>query len=144
MLLVPLMLILSFLLDGLWGSIVGLLKAKFGINEIIITIMMNYLAIYLLDYLLLGPMGVGGAFPRSALIPSSAKLHALDGFKHFRRAHRRSALLLTPSGCSRTFSVSPPLPTHQVPTRGTFFVHIQSHVFGHIFLTFHRWFRRWT
>jgi simple sugar transport system permease protein len=41
---------------ALWGGIAGLLKARTGAHEVITTIMLNYVAIYLLSYLL----GVGG------------------------------------------------------------------------------------
>lgn len=37
---------------GLWGGIVGWLKAKAGAHEVIVTIMMNYIAAGLLGYLL--------------------------------------------------------------------------------------------
>jgi simple sugar transport system permease protein len=41
---------------GLWGLLVGWLKAKSGAHEVITTIMLNYVAFYLLSYLL----GVSG------------------------------------------------------------------------------------
>jgi simple sugar transport system permease protein len=45
--------ILAGLLGGaLWGGIVGLLKARTGAHEVIVTIMLNYVAIYLLAWLL--------------------------------------------------------------------------------------------
>jgi len=42
----------ALLLGGLWGSIVGLLKARTGAHEVIVTIMLNYVARFLLAYLL--------------------------------------------------------------------------------------------
>jgi ABC-type uncharacterized transport system permease subunit len=45
--------ILAGLLGGaLWGGIVGLLKARTGAHEVIVTIMLNYVAVYLLAWLL--------------------------------------------------------------------------------------------
>ncbi|MFI5696167.1 ABC transporter permease [Kribbella sp. NPDC051586] len=45
--------ILAGLLGGaLWGGVVGLLKARTGAHEVIVTIMLNYVAIYLLAWLL--------------------------------------------------------------------------------------------
>src|SRR3954471_7008125 len=45
--------ILAGLLGGaLWGGVVGLLKARTGAHEVIVTIMLNYVAIYLLQWLL--------------------------------------------------------------------------------------------
>jgi len=40
----------------IWGAIPGYLKARTGAHEVINTIMMNYLALYLSNYLLGGPM----------------------------------------------------------------------------------------
>ncbi|WP_186577412.1 ABC transporter permease [Aquibacillus kalidii] len=42
----PLALIAAAVAGGLWGFIPGLLKAKLGVHEVIITIMMNYIALY--------------------------------------------------------------------------------------------------
>ncbi|RVU55248.1 ABC transporter permease [Anaerosphaera multitolerans] len=40
------------LLGGLWGFIVGLLKSKFAVNEVISSIMLNWIGFYLSNYLL--------------------------------------------------------------------------------------------
>ncbi|MFI5084783.1 MAG: ABC transporter permease [Actinomycetales bacterium] len=40
---------------ALWGGVVGLLKAKTGAHEVIVTIMLNYIASFLLLYLLTTP-----------------------------------------------------------------------------------------
>ncbi|ADB30451.1 inner-membrane translocator [Kribbella flavida DSM 17836] len=37
---------------AIWGGLVGLLKARTGAHEVIVTIMLNYVAIYLLQWLL--------------------------------------------------------------------------------------------
>ncbi len=41
---------------GLWGAIPGFLKARFGSHEVINTIMLNYLAYFLTDWLIKNPM----------------------------------------------------------------------------------------
>jgi general nucleoside transport system permease protein len=41
---------------GIWGFIVGFLKARTGAHEVIVTIMLNYVALYLVDYLLNSPV----------------------------------------------------------------------------------------
>jgi ABC-type uncharacterized transport system permease subunit len=41
---------------AVWGFIVGFLKARTGAHEVIVTIMLNYVALYLLDYLLNSPV----------------------------------------------------------------------------------------
>jgi simple sugar transport system permease protein len=48
---VPLALSAGALGGALWGAIPGILKARFGAHEVINTIMMNYIAIKLVDYL---------------------------------------------------------------------------------------------
>ena len=40
---------------ALWGGLVGLLKAKTGAHEVILTIMLNYVAFYLLLWMLRTP-----------------------------------------------------------------------------------------
>lgn len=46
---------------GLWGLIPGYLKAYHGINEVIVTILMNFIAINLVSYVTSGPMMQEGA-----------------------------------------------------------------------------------
>lgn len=43
--------LLACLAAAIWGGIAGLLKAKFGINEVITTIMLNWTALYLSNYI---------------------------------------------------------------------------------------------
>lgn len=71
---------LAFLAGGLggalWGFIPGLLKAKTGGHEVINTIMMNWIAFRLTEWLLSGPMtreGSGG-MPISPIIEKSAEI----------------------------------------------------------------------
>jgi simple sugar transport system permease protein len=58
----------------LWGGIVGFLKAKRGVNEVIVTIMMNYIAILLTSYLVNGPFKAKGMVPQTDAIPVAASL----------------------------------------------------------------------
>jgi simple sugar transport system permease protein len=53
---IPLALLAGAVGGGLWGFIPGWLKAKTGGHEVINTIMMNYIAFRLSDWLLNGPM----------------------------------------------------------------------------------------
>jgi len=75
-LVLPLMVLAGFIAGGLWASIPGLLKARMGVNEILTTLMLNYVAIYWLEHLYFGPwrdpMGMG--FPGTAIFPESAWL----------------------------------------------------------------------
>lgn len=54
-LLLPAMLILGFLGGMIWAIIPAILKVKLGINDVITTLMMNYIAMYLVLYLIHGP-----------------------------------------------------------------------------------------
>lgn len=49
-------LIASFIGGGIWASIPGFLKAKYSVNEIITTILMNYISSNLITYLARGPL----------------------------------------------------------------------------------------
>ncbi|QGY41086.1 ABC transporter permease [Pseudodesulfovibrio cashew] len=52
--LLPLMFIMAFILGGIWAVIPAVLKLRLRVNEIISTLMLNYIAIQLLDYLVFG------------------------------------------------------------------------------------------
>jgi simple sugar transport system permease protein len=52
--LIVLMFLMAMIGGGLWGSIPGYLKARFGVNEIITSLLLNYVAIAWLDHLLFG------------------------------------------------------------------------------------------
>lgn len=51
----PITLIAGIVGGALWGGLVGLLKAKTGAHEVILTIMLNYVAYYLLLWMLRTP-----------------------------------------------------------------------------------------
>lgn len=68
----PIVIVAGFIGGALFGAIPGILKAKFGTSEIINTIMLNYVAIYLLSYLLDNPLREAGSFyPQSAALPTN-------------------------------------------------------------------------
>ncbi len=53
----PIVLLMVIIAGGLWGLIAGYLKAKKGINETIVTIMLNWIAFHLIEgWLVTGPM----------------------------------------------------------------------------------------
>jgi general nucleoside transport system permease protein len=71
----PLALIAGALGGAAWGFIPGWLKAKTGGHEVINTIMLNYIAFRLSDWLLTGPMKRPGSFnPVSPTIEPTAVL----------------------------------------------------------------------
>ncbi|MFM8320544.1 MAG: ABC transporter permease, partial [Chloroflexota bacterium] len=76
----PLTLLAGALGGAFWGFIPGWLKAKTGGHEVINTIMLNYIAFRVSDYLLTGPMKRPGTpNPVSPTIEDSAKLPRLFG-----------------------------------------------------------------
>ncbi|NBI27887.1 ABC transporter permease [Chengkuizengella marina] len=48
----PLAVIVGGIVGGLWGGIAGFLKASRGVHEVITTIMLNWIALYLSNYLI--------------------------------------------------------------------------------------------
>jgi ABC-type uncharacterized transport system permease subunit len=72
---IPLALLAGALGGAIWGFIPGWLKAKTGGHEVINTIMMNYIAFRLSDWLLKGPMRRPGTLnPITPMIQDSATL----------------------------------------------------------------------
>ena len=67
-------LICGMLVGGLWGGIAGVLKARFGVNEILTTIMMNAIAVQLSNFLLRGPMIDPKEIVSGTLLAQSARL----------------------------------------------------------------------
>jgi len=76
LLMLPGMLVLGCLAGGLWGLIPAVLRARWKVNEIITTLMLNYVAILWVDYLVYGPWKdpKGFNFPLSAKFPMAAAL----------------------------------------------------------------------
>lgn len=48
---IPLCILIAAVAGALWGAIVGWLKVKFGINEVLSMIMFNWIAFYLSNYI---------------------------------------------------------------------------------------------
>lgn len=71
-LLAPLTILTGAVVGGLWAYPAILLRRKRGVHEVISTLIMNYLAIYLADYLALGPLGDGTAMGRTPEMPAGA------------------------------------------------------------------------
>lgn len=71
-------LLLGLLGGAVWGGVAGFIKARFGGNEIIVTIMLNYIAIQLLSWLVRGPMQeTMKIIPRSDSIDRALRLPVL-------------------------------------------------------------------
>ena len=71
----------GILLGGLWGMIPAWFKTRYGTNETLFTLMMNYVALYIIQYLREGPwkdpksMG----FPQMARYAASARMPTVLG-----------------------------------------------------------------
>ena len=71
---IPLMMVAGMLCGAAYGAIPGFLKAVRGVNEIIVTLMLNYVALLWLSYWVFGPWSEGGfqlsrPFPPEAWLP---------------------------------------------------------------------------
>jgi simple sugar transport system permease protein len=73
---IPLALLAGFLGGAIWGAIPGALKAYFGVNEILSTVMMNAIAVQIMNYLLRGPMIDPAQAELASQIPQTASLDA--------------------------------------------------------------------
>ncbi|HID64451.1 MAG TPA: ABC transporter permease [Anaerolineae bacterium] len=80
-LLLPAMFVAGFVAGALWGLVPALLKAFIRVNEIITTLMMNYIAILWVEYLFYGPWKdpAGYGFPGTAQFPEAGWLPRLPG-----------------------------------------------------------------
>jgi len=73
--LLPAVLIVSFVGGGIWGAIPGLLRAKWKKSEIITTILMNYVGFWFVSFLLHGPLQESrGYYPQSEILPQASWL----------------------------------------------------------------------
>lgn len=78
---IPVTIILVFLCSSIWGIIPAFLKAKFETNEVLTTLMMNYIAQIISNYLVIGPWKdpKGYGFPQSQAFPQYARFPLLSG-----------------------------------------------------------------
>ncbi len=82
-LLIPATLLMGFVAGGLWGFVPGILKARLKVNEILTTVMMNAIALQLMNMLIRGvlmdPAGItaGTYLAQSERIPTQAWLPRL-------------------------------------------------------------------
>ncbi len=80
---VPLALLVGSGAGAIWGAVPGYLKARFAVNEILSTVMMNQIAIQFVLFLLSGPLidprevELGTRIPQSAKLPTAVWLGRL-------------------------------------------------------------------
>ncbi len=71
---IPVMMVVGTLAGALWGFVPGFLKARFNVNEVITTLMMNYIAVAWNNYFIFAVWSEGGfqmshVFPKTAWLP---------------------------------------------------------------------------
>ncbi len=94
---IPVMAMAGMAAGAVWGFIPGYLKAKFNVNEIISTLMLNYIAVAWINFWIFGVWSEGG-FPMSPKFPEGAWLPRLSEFSKampfFRGLTTHAGLLL--------------------------------------------------
>ncbi|KAA3645079.1 MAG: ABC transporter permease [Chloroflexi bacterium] len=74
---IPAAMVMGFAGGAIWGGVPGILKAYFNVNEILSTIMMNAIAVQLMNFLLRGPMIDPAQAEVASQIPQTARLEDL-------------------------------------------------------------------
>lgn len=78
--LVVLMIIAGMIAGGLYGLLPAVCKAKWGTNETLFTLMLNYIALAFIKYLMNGPWKAkGSSFPKIAMLSQDARLTKIFG-----------------------------------------------------------------
>lgn len=80
----PMILACAAVAGGFWGFVPGLLRERFRVNEIVSTLMLNYLGILFLQYLVYGPWKdpESYGFPMTAMFPDEAIFPNVVGRVH--------------------------------------------------------------
>ncbi|MGA5687699.1 ABC transporter permease [Cytobacillus pseudoceanisediminis] len=83
----PLAVLAAAAAGALWAFIPGLLKAKFKVHEVIVTIMMNYVALHVTNYIIRTVLSEKS--DRTEMIAGSASLRSpfLEGLTDYSRLH---------------------------------------------------------
>jgi len=78
---IPFVILCAVVASGLWGGIAGFFKARFGVNEVISTIMLNWIALYLQNFLIYTPGFQKPGGETSYSIQPTASIKFLDQWK---------------------------------------------------------------
>ncbi len=79
-LLIPMCIVCGALAGGIWGGIPGYLKAKLGVHEVVNTIMMNWIAVALTQYLTMVYKPPESWIPHTYKIAEAAQLSRLSHY----------------------------------------------------------------
>ena len=76
--LIPIILIAGFIAGGAWAFLAAFLKMRLKIDDVVTTLLLNYVMFHFMGFLLFGPMQqVGSSWPKSAGIIDAAHLPIL-------------------------------------------------------------------
>jgi general nucleoside transport system permease protein len=73
-----------FAAGALWAALVGVMRIRLGGNDVLVSLMMNYLAALIVQYLVSGPMRAPGDLPQTPRLPMETWL---PGALSMGRAH---------------------------------------------------------
>jgi simple sugar transport system permease protein len=83
-LVLPTVIIGGFLAGGIWASIPALLKTKLKVDDVVSTLLLNYVMIHIMGALLFGPLQQpGSSWPRSSAIIEAAQYPLLVARSRF-------------------------------------------------------------
>ena len=126
-LLVPLCIAAAMIAGAGWGAVPGFLKARYGAHEVINTIMMNFIAVALMNYLVTSVyQEQGQMIPQTPQIHETARLPRLAPF-----------VPVLPESNPLSFFV--PILPESNPLNVSFLIACGCVVFCYIFLTYTRW-----
>lgn len=94
---IPLMLICSIAAGGFWGLLTALPRTLFGVNELITSLMLNYVALLGLDYVVFGPWRepAGLNFPGTPMFTDAQSLPVFGNTRlHFGLIFGLAAVLI--------------------------------------------------
>jgi len=73
-LVLPIVIVAGFLAGGLWAAIPALLKTKLKVDDVVSTLLLNYVMVHIMGALLFGPLQQpGSSWPRSSAIIAAAE-----------------------------------------------------------------------
>jgi general nucleoside transport system permease protein len=83
----PLAILAGALAGALWAFIPGILKAQFWINEVIVTIMLNYTALHLTNYIIRDVLTDGATKTENVAASASLKVEWLSNLTYYSSIH---------------------------------------------------------
>ncbi|MEW5817571.1 MAG: ABC transporter permease [Spirochaetota bacterium] len=82
--LLPVIIVGGFLAGGIWASVPAILKTKLKVDDVVSTLLLNYVMLHIMGALLFGPLQQpGSSWPRSSEILEAAKYPALVARSRF-------------------------------------------------------------